>query len=239
MCAGPWGLKTTLKRKDDYLKIVFGSLFMPYGGNQMYKSNLWQPNNLSTMTSNGTHVHEIGHALGLDDEYGKGKGDCDHVQYQRVAEDDQRVQRPAGRGVEHGLLAGALAEDPLRAGGVGALVGTDQEVVVLAALEIATAALREAPDDLGLLALAIDCGFAVGADSASRTRLERLTSIVDGDPAWEPTLERYARFDGEARSGAIGADGAIVRARFALLLAALVATVAIWAVSRRSFPATA
>lgn len=109
----------------------------------------------------------------------------------------------------------------------------------LAALEIATAALREAPDDLGLLALAIDCGFAVGADTASRTRLERLTSIVDGDPAWEPTLERYARFDGEARSGAIGADGAIVRARVALLLAALVATVAIWAVSRRSFPATA
>ena len=89
-------LKKTLKRKDDYLKIVFGSLFMPYGGNQMYKSNLWQPNNLSTMTSNGTHVHEIGHALGLDDEYGKGKGDCDHIQYQRVAEDENK-HRSGGR----------------------------------------------------------------------------------------------------------------------------------------------
>ena len=109
----------------------------------------------------------------------------------------------------------------------------------LAALEIATTALREAPDDLGLLALAIDCGFAVGADSASRTRLARLTSIVDGEPAWGPTLERYARFDREARSGAIGADGAIDRARVALLLAAFVTSVAIWAVSRRSFPATA
>ncbi|MEC8511105.1 MAG: fused MFS/spermidine synthase [Planctomycetota bacterium] len=109
----------------------------------------------------------------------------------------------------------------------------------LAALEIATEALLEAPNDLGLLALAIDCGYAVGANSASRTRLDRLRSLVDGDRAWEPTLARYSRFESEASLGAAGADGALIRARAALLLAAAALAVAIWGFSRGSAAATA
>ena len=37
----------------------------------MYKSNPLQFYNFSTMTTDGTHWHEVGHAFGLDDEYGK------------------------------------------------------------------------------------------------------------------------------------------------------------------------
>lgn len=77
-------IKKKLKDKD-YLKIRFGTTFLPYN-NQMYKANLWQPNNFSTMTTDGTYTHEVGHALGLDDEYGKehSKANCGHVDYQSL-----------------------------------------------------------------------------------------------------------------------------------------------------------
>ena len=78
----------------------------------------------------------------------------------------------------------------------------------LAALEIASEALLEASNDLLLLGLAIDSGYAVGANSASQTRLERLRSIVGEDLDWRATLERYSRFETEAQSGTAGADGA-------------------------------
>lgn len=55
----------------DYYTVYFATKFMPYHYNQMYKSNPVQFNNFSTMTTNGTYWHEVGHALGLDDEYGK------------------------------------------------------------------------------------------------------------------------------------------------------------------------
>ena len=47
----------------------------------MYKSNVFQVNNFSTMTSDGSYWHESGHAFGLDDEYGfqdaaNGKQSC-------------------------------------------------------------------------------------------------------------------------------------------------------------------
>lgn len=69
-------------KNNDYLKIRFGTTFLPFN-NQMYKANLWQPNNFSTMTSDGTFIHEVGHALGLDDEYGKdnSKGNCGNTHY--------------------------------------------------------------------------------------------------------------------------------------------------------------
>jgi len=55
---------------NDFLKVRFGSKFMPYGGNQVYKTSPIQFNNFSTMTTDGTLWHEVGHAFGLDDEYG-------------------------------------------------------------------------------------------------------------------------------------------------------------------------
>jgi hypothetical protein len=72
-------------KDSDYLKIRFGSKFLP-GANQMYKANAWQPNNFSTMTDDGTYTHEVGHAFGLDDEYAQGdvskkKDHCAHSQY--------------------------------------------------------------------------------------------------------------------------------------------------------------
>lgn len=109
----------------------------------------------------------------------------------------------------------------------------------LAALEIASAALLEASNDLLLLGLAIDSGFAVGADSASQTRLERLRSIVGEDLDWRATLERYARFETEAQSGTAGADVVLVRARAALLLVALGLIVAVWGLFRAAPTATA
>ena len=109
----------------------------------------------------------------------------------------------------------------------------------LAALEIASAALLEASNDLLLLGLAIDSGFAVGADAASRTRLERLRSIVGEDLGWRATLERYARFETEAQSGTAGADVVIVRARAALLLVAFGLIVAVWGLFRAAPTATA
>jgi hypothetical protein len=60
---------------DDYLTVRFATKFLPYHYNQMYKSNIIQFNNFSTMTSDGTYRHEVGHAFGLDDEYGGSKED--------------------------------------------------------------------------------------------------------------------------------------------------------------------
>ncbi|MBA4143468.1 MAG: hypothetical protein H0X43_10815 [Nitrosospira sp.] len=59
-----------LLRDNDHLTVRFATKFPPYGFNQMYKSNPVQFNNFSTMTSDGTYLHEVGHAFGLDDEYG-------------------------------------------------------------------------------------------------------------------------------------------------------------------------
>lgn len=102
----------------------------------------------------------------------------------------------------------------------------------MAALEVATAALRQDPDDLGLLAIAIDSGYAVGAERASGLRLERLRSAVGDDAAWAPALERYAGFEAAAASGAADARGAVTRARGALLLALALMAVALRAVGR-------
>lgn len=73
---------------DDHLTVRFATKFMPYHYNQMYKSNLVQFNNFSTMTTDETYWHEVGHAFGLDDEYGGEKNDgapksngCDHGDY--------------------------------------------------------------------------------------------------------------------------------------------------------------
>lgn len=77
-----------LLNDDDHLTVHFATKFMPYGGNQMYKSNPIQFNNFSTMTSDGTYWHEAGHGFGLDDEYGgedkKGvdkENSCENTQY--------------------------------------------------------------------------------------------------------------------------------------------------------------
>ena len=71
-----------LLEPHDPLTIRFATMFMPNGYNQMYRSNPLQTNNFSTMTSDSTYEHEVGHAFGLDDEYGGkdgkggGKNDC-------------------------------------------------------------------------------------------------------------------------------------------------------------------
>lgn len=76
-----------LLKDDDHLTIRFATKFLPYHGNQMYKSNIIQFNNFSTMTTDGTYWHEVGHAFGLDDEYGGSKKDgpktngCEHPEY--------------------------------------------------------------------------------------------------------------------------------------------------------------
>jgi hypothetical protein len=64
-----------LLRDGDHLTVHFATKFLPYQGNQMYKSNIIQFNNFSTMTTDGTYWHEVGHAFGLDDEYGGEKND--------------------------------------------------------------------------------------------------------------------------------------------------------------------
>lgn len=75
--------KSTLNllEDEDHLTIRFATKFLPYDFNQMYKSNLIQFNNFSTMTTDGTYWHEVGHAFGLDDEYGKVKDKKDGVEY--------------------------------------------------------------------------------------------------------------------------------------------------------------
>ena len=75
--------KSTLNllEDDDHLTIRFATKFLPYHFNQMYKSNLVQFNNFSTMTTDGTYWHEVGHAFALDDEYGKEKEKKDGIEY--------------------------------------------------------------------------------------------------------------------------------------------------------------
>ena len=59
----------------------------------MYKSNPLQFNNFSTQTSDGTLRHEVGHAFGLDDEYGGGnKNNCISDHYDAV--DDRHPGTP-------------------------------------------------------------------------------------------------------------------------------------------------
>ena len=60
----------TLFESDDHLTVNFATKFLRAHFNQMYKSNVFQVNNFSTMTSDGSYWHEVGHAFGLDDEYG-------------------------------------------------------------------------------------------------------------------------------------------------------------------------
>jgi hypothetical protein len=59
-----------LLQDNDYLTVNFATKFLRAHFNQMYKSNVFQVNNFSTMTLDGSYWHEVGHAFGLDDEYG-------------------------------------------------------------------------------------------------------------------------------------------------------------------------
>jgi hypothetical protein len=66
----------------DYLTANFATQFQT-NGREMYKSNPIEFNNFSTMTEDATFQHEVGHAFGFDDEYGKqGKlNDCANKSY--------------------------------------------------------------------------------------------------------------------------------------------------------------
>jgi hypothetical protein len=67
---------------NDFLTVRFATKFMAHHFNQMYKSNIVQYFNFSTMTSNETYRHEVGHAFGLDDEYGHNKkDDCEKAPF--------------------------------------------------------------------------------------------------------------------------------------------------------------
>ncbi|MFY4729296.1 hypothetical protein, partial [Nitrospira sp. BLG_2] len=59
-----------LFENNDHLTANFATQFLRAHFNQMYKSNVFQVNNFSTMTADGSYWHEVGHAFGLDDEYG-------------------------------------------------------------------------------------------------------------------------------------------------------------------------
>lgn len=59
-----------LFENDDHLTVNFATKFLRAHFNQMYKSNVFQVNNFSTMTIDESYWHEVGHAFGLDDEYG-------------------------------------------------------------------------------------------------------------------------------------------------------------------------
>ena len=70
-----------LLQAGDHLTAHFATKFLRAHFNQMYKSNVFQVNNFSTMTIDGSYWHEVGHAFGLDDEYGfvnaeEGKNSC-------------------------------------------------------------------------------------------------------------------------------------------------------------------
>lgn len=102
----------------------------------------------------------------------------------------------------------------------------------LAAFEIASDALQHDPDDLGLLAVAINSGFAVGADDASTVRLGRLREMVSDDPAWTRTMESYRSYEEAAAAGMADSEDAILRAQLALLGMVVGAVVAWGVVSR-------
>jgi|GEM_PF-2135627 len=82
------------KLKDsDYLKIRFGTKFLQSNFNQVYKVSPIQFNNFSTMTVDRVYHHEVGHALGLDDEYGgkKKKNSCHHSKYSKKDPTDYKM----------------------------------------------------------------------------------------------------------------------------------------------------
>jgi hypothetical protein len=73
-----------LLRDDDHLTINFATEFEAHDSREMYKSNLSEPNNFSTMTEDNTYEHEVGHAFGLDDEYGEHElNDCRNKAYNK------------------------------------------------------------------------------------------------------------------------------------------------------------
>jgi hypothetical protein len=76
----------SLFEHDDHLTVNFATKFLRAHFNQMYKSNVFQVNNFSTMTTDGSYWHEVGHAFGLDDEYGfvdaeDGRKSCRHEHF--------------------------------------------------------------------------------------------------------------------------------------------------------------
>lgn len=73
-----------LLRDGDHLTVHFATKFLRAHFNQMYKSNVFQVNNFSTMTIDESYWHEGGHAFGLDDEYG----------FQDMANGKQSCQNP-------------------------------------------------------------------------------------------------------------------------------------------------
>lgn len=102
----------------------------------------------------------------------------------------------------------------------------------LRALELASEGLQQAPNDLRLLSLAIDAGLAVGAQKVSKARLARLASAVAGDERWTDRLDGYrAQLLYHAEEGSRSKD-AVTRARWAVLVAAFVAALASFWVSR-------
>lgn len=78
-----------LLRDGDYLTANFATQFQAHD-REMYKSNPVELNNFSTMTVDTTYRHEVGHAFGLDDEYGKsGKlNDCGDRGYAKFHSSD-------------------------------------------------------------------------------------------------------------------------------------------------------
>jgi hypothetical protein len=78
-----------LFESDDHLTVNFATKFLRAHFNQMYKSNVFQVNNFSTMTSDESYWHEVGHAFGLDDEYGfvdaeDGKKSCRNEHFTKL-----------------------------------------------------------------------------------------------------------------------------------------------------------
>src|SRR5690606_27738797 len=59
-----------LLQDNDHLTVHFSTKFLRAHFNQMYKSNVFQVKNFSSMTIDESYWHEVGHAFGLDDEYG-------------------------------------------------------------------------------------------------------------------------------------------------------------------------
>lgn len=85
-----------LLRDGDHLTVRFATRFPAWGFNQMYKSNPIQFNNFSTMTTDGTYWHEVGHAFGLDDEYagdedGEKEKDCNHATFSGFTPTDYQM----------------------------------------------------------------------------------------------------------------------------------------------------
>jgi hypothetical protein len=78
-----------LLRDDDHLTVNFATEFEAHNDREMYKANFWEPHgNFSTMTEDSTYGHEVGHAFGLDDEYGDhGLNNCADKAYKSFGTD--------------------------------------------------------------------------------------------------------------------------------------------------------